>query len=113
MARKTSGSWAEKRFFDALREKKDSIISLNVDHDCVHWHHENMLQVNAKKFPIRMFVIRLEGVPPSHEIMIALGNTICDNINALDENKDKKTAVLDESNLYWMTVPDDSMNESD
>jgi hypothetical protein len=54
-----------------------------------------------------MFVIRMEGAPPPHKIIIEeLGNIICSNINAMDENKDKKTAVLDESNFYWMTMPD-------
>jgi hypothetical protein len=63
---------------------------INVENNCLHWYHQNVLQLNPKKFPIRMFVIRMEGAPPPHKIIIEeLGNIICSNISAMDEDKDR------------------------
>ena len=106
LERNASGSWAEKLFFDAVKDNMKWVMDYNVDHDCLHWYHENVLQLNPKRFPIRMFVIRMEGAPPAHNILMQIGKAICENVNAMYPNKAKPPAALDGSKLYWMTLPD-------
>lgn len=94
------GSWGEKCFFDALRQKQDWVLRLNVHSKCLSWYHGDVEQKNSKGYAIRLFVIYATEMP-SKDSVIKLGSFICCQINAMPDNN-TTTTVADEMEFFWI-----------
>ena len=96
------GSWSEKVFFEALRNKETWIDQLNISSTALKWVHQEVPQKNPKNYDIRLFVVYLK---PGHAIMpkeklVQLGQIICDCINATPENN--TTISIEEASYEWI-----------
>lgn len=94
------GSWAEKCFFDALRQKQDWVVRLNIHWQCLIWYHEDIQMVNSKGYGVRLFVIYTTEMP-AKESVIKLGEFICMQINAMPNNN-TTSVVPDEMSFFWI-----------
>lgn len=94
-----NGSWAEKSFFDAVRNKEDFVDLCNIDNDMLQWFNNDQAQKNPKGYAIRLFNIPCAECP-SEESAIKLGEFICQNINAMPSNN--TTITVDPTNYFWI-----------
>ena len=94
------GSWAEKCFFDALRQKQDWIVRLNFHPRCLSWYHGDVEQKNSKGYAIRLFVIYATEAP-SKDNVLKLGAFICSQVNAMPDNA-TTISVADEMAFFWI-----------
>ena len=105
IVRNLGGSWGEKCFFEAVRLKKQWVLDIGVDNTCLSWYHDNIEQKNPKGYAIRLFVIKVEGPPPTKDVIVDIGNYICRHINDADNNK--TTTKIEEASFFWL--PDDAV----
>ena len=94
------GSWAEKCFFDAVRQNQRWITSINIDGNVLAWFHQNVAQKNPKGYSIRLFVIYTDKQLPPHDNIINLGRYICQQLNSAPGNT--TTTVLQQENFFWL-----------
>ena len=94
-----NGSWAEKAFFDAVRNNLDWVSNINVDSDMLHWFHNDQAQLNPKGYKIRLFIIPLAELPAENSV-IKLGEYICQNINAMPNNN--TTISIQPGQFFWI-----------
>ena len=97
-----NGSWAEKAFFDAVRNNLDWVSLINVDSDMLHWYHNDEEQKNPKNYNIRLFVIPCAEFP-SEESVYQLAEYICQNVNAMPSNT--TTISVNPGDFFW--IPND------
>ena len=96
------GSWSEKVFFEALKNKAEWVNQLNISSTALKWVHEEVPQKNPKSYDIRLFPVYLK---PGHDLMpkdklVQLGQIICDCIKATPQNN--TTLKIDEANYEWI-----------
>lgn len=94
------GAWGEQCFFAAIRFKKDWVSKYMVDTKSLRWYQDNVPQFNPNKFPIRLFVIRIQGPPPSNDHLLGLGNDICMHLNATEGNR--TTTIVEQASYFWL-----------
>ena len=93
------GSWAEKIVFDAIYKGEKWVRDLGIDSKNQKWFHENEVVNNEKGYPIRMFVLRCEEMPPKEKIF-DLGEHICIQINSAPGNR--TTTSVERDAFFWI-----------
>ena len=93
------GCWAEKIFFDHVRNQAGWVKAINVESDMLHWFANNEARLNPKSYNIRLFVIYC-GERPDNENIIKLGNYICQNINATPNNNTTISVIPEQ--FFWL-----------
>jgi hypothetical protein len=98
-----AASWQEKLLTDAVKYQYPWAKELNFDPTVIFWFRENVPQLNPKGYNIRLFTIRIESEsPPIKANLVALGQFICDQLNAIPGNQN--SISVDEHSFFW--VPD-------
>ena len=94
-----NGSWAEKAFFDAVRNGHDWVKMIEVDSEMLHWFDNDQPVLNPKNYNIRLFVISCAETPEEESVM-QLGQFICDSINDMPNNS--TTISINKDNFFWI-----------
>lgn len=102
--------WPEKVWFDDLRKGAAWVRNCGIDEKTLEWFHEDEAQLNAKGYPIRLFVVKLQATPAKGDV-IRLGRFICENINAAPGNQTTISVSDDEHQFFWIDRSDVTMEE--
>jgi hypothetical protein len=101
------GTWAEKIFFDAIRDREAWVADLHFDTSCLSWYKENVAQMSVTKsgtYAIRMFVINALGAPPGEQQIFRLASYICKILSDKPSSRLPTTFVANDS-FFWMKKP--------
>jgi len=96
----SNGSWAEKCMNDAIKDREEWVQQLEFDSGVLQWYDGNVAMKNMRNFPVRLFVIYTENMPSKKDILIELGQHICNQINRRPENK--TTSSVDPNSYFWI-----------
>jgi len=91
--------WGEKIMFDAVRERRQWVTSLNISDRVLKWYNRDIPQQNSKGFFVRLFVIYALRDVPSDDSLIRLGEVICQHVNNTLGNNTITT--VDPESYFW------------
>ena len=98
-----NSSWCEKLLHDDIKDKQEWVVDLNFDDFCYSWVDNFVPQQNSKGYPFRLFTINIYSNPPAFEILLQIGQRICNKINEKPGNKTK--ACINEKDFIWINYP--------
>lgn len=98
----TMGSWAEKIMMDEIKKPSDWVTEMHLDSYVFSWFQNNVKMLNNKGYGIRMFALTLEDdcEPLPDDTLLAIGNHICEQLNANEKNNTVVTIVPEE--YFWI-----------
>ena len=95
------GNYTEMFMYNAVRNHEPSLCkNLNVSRT---WHsiYENKeAACNSNGYSFRAFKITT-STKPTHQILLILGNALCDTLNGIKQNTN--TVCVEQDNLFWLT----------
>ena len=95
------GNYTEMFMFNAVRNKDPTFCrNLNVSRTWHSIYKNNLPSCNKNGFSFRAFKITT-STKPTHQILIMLGNALCDALNGIRQNTN--TVRLETDNLFWLT----------
>ena len=95
------GNYTEMFMFDAVRNNEPTFCkNLNVSHTWHSIYENNLPSCNRNGFSFHAFKITT-STKPTRQILVMLGNTLCDALNGIRQNTN--TVRLETDNLFWLT----------
>ena len=91
--------WQEKLLNDAVENAMDWVAPLGIKSKFT-WVHKGIKQMNGKNFGIRCYCINTKPIDFNVERITKLANTICQNLNAMNDNK--PPMILPSNRLFWL-----------
>ena len=95
------GNYSEMYMFNAVKNKDPTFCkNFNVSHTWHSIYEDNLPSCNHRGFSFRAFKITT-STKPTRQILVLLGNALCDALNGIGENTN--TVRLETDNLFWLT----------
>jgi hypothetical protein len=94
-------SWCEKVIVDALKQSTPWTRRFNII-GVFNWYHNDILQINSKGYPVRLFHIRLCGTNNGQELLQMLAH-LCATICSYSNNREQ--LIIDNDELFWINGP--------
>ena len=95
------GNYTEMFMYNAVRNHEPSLCkNLNVSHTWHSIYENNEAACNSNGYSFHAFKITT-STKPTHQILLMLGNALCDTLNGIKQNTN--TVRVEQDNLFWLT----------
>ena len=74
--------------------------NLNVSRTCHPIYENNEAVLNSSRYSFHAYKITT-STKPSHQVLLMIGNTLCETLNAIRQNNN--TVHVEKDNLFWLT----------
>ena len=96
------GCWSEKVFNDAIYERKQWAVDLDISPTIFHWYNNNQKALVMGKYGVRLFMLHTHPAPEPNTAML-IAEDICGFINNTDRNT--TTISVDRDSFFWLEEP--------
>ena len=95
------GNYIEMFMYNTVRNNKPSLCkNLNVSRTWHSIYENNEAACNSNRYSFHVFKITT-STKPTRQILLMLGNTLCDTLNGIKQNTN--TVRVEQDNLFWLT----------
>ena len=95
------GNYSEMFMYNTVRNNQPSFCrNINVSRTWHSIYENNEAACNSSGYSFQAFKITT-STKPTHQVLLMLGNALCDTLNGIRQNKN--TVHVEKDNLFWLT----------